>query len=174
MGMVHRYNTTPKDDVSATSEPDNSIYTYRVRIKGIDGVYLPDWRKVRRAHVMKDTVWVRPPNSRWTTNLKKERVTNIVSEHSVLVDGIPHPALETTPLASDGENESPESELLIEPISHEVDDSPENSIAKLDNCSESSSEENVQTIPLRGNVRNKSPHPYCYLCDHETHGWGSR
>lgn len=121
---------------------------------------------------MRDAIWVRFPNRRCTTNFKKERVTNIVSEHSILVDGIPHPELETTPLASDGEIESPESELLIEPISREIDDTPENSIAKLDNSSESSSGEKVQTTPLWRSARNKSPHPYCYLCDHETHGWG--
>lgn len=68
-------------------------------------------------------------------------------------------------MASDRENKSSESELLIAPTSLQIDDFPENSTINLDNSSESSFEEEV-----RSSTRNKKPHPHCYLRDHETRG----
>ena len=40
MEAVYWYNVTPKDDASASTTPDNVIYSYPARIKGID-VILP-------------------------------------------------------------------------------------------------------------------------------------
>ena len=75
------------------------------------------------------------------------------------------PALETTPSASDSEQESSESELLIELATPDTGGSHENPPT---DHSESSSEEEVQPIPLRRSTRNKRPRPHCYLCDHKT------
>ena len=75
------------------------------------------------------------------------------------------PALETTPSVSDSEHKSSESELLIELATPDTGGSLENPTT---DHSESSSEEEVQPIPLQRSTQSKKPHPHCYLCDHET------
>ena len=96
----------------------------------------------------------------------------------MLVDGTPHhvrevwPALNTNPLASSGSGESPNDELWIRPTSHEPDGltaNPEADANSSDATSESSDEE-VQTIPLRRSACNKRLRPPCHMCDLETRG----
>ena len=138
--------------MSIASAPANVIHSYLVRIKGIDCLCPPG----RSPYRIGNPVWAKPPNSRYTSNFKKGRVTSVVSEQSVSANGTPHhvedlrSALEMTPLASDNERESPESELLIEPASLETNASPENLVTDQ---SESSSEEEVQAILLRRSTR---------------------
>ena len=102
---VYRYNTTPKDAVTAASAPANAIHRYRVRIKGIDA-RLPNRQGTRGPYELGDTVWMKPSNSRGTTSFRRGQITGIVSEQAVLVDGTPRhvrdirPALNTNPLAS--------------------------------------------------------------------------
>ena len=95
---------------------------------------------------------------------------HVISEQSISVNGTPrhvkdlHPALGITPLVSDSEQESSESELLNELANPDTGGSLENPPT---DHSESSSEEEVQPIPLQRSTRNKRPCLYCYLCDHE-------
>ena len=174
---VYRYNTTPKDAVTAASAPANAIHWYWVRIKGID-VPLPDWQETRGPYELGDTVWVKPPNSRCTTSFRRGQITGIVSEQAVLVDGTPchvrdiQPAINRNLLASSGSGESSNDELLIQPMPRVPDDPTANSDADADSSdgTSESSDEEVQTIPLRRSVCNKRPCLLCHMCDLETRG----
>ena len=176
---VYRYNATLKDAVTAASTPANAIHRYRVRIKGID-TRLPDRQGTRGPYEFRDTVWVKPPNSRCTTRFRRGQITGIVSEQAVLVDGTPRhvrdtrPALNTNPLASNGNGESSNDELWIRPIPRVPDDPTANLDADADSSDGTSeiSDEEVQTIPLRRSARNKRPRPPCHMCDLETSGEG--
>ena len=174
---VYRYNTMPKDAVTAASAPANAIHRYRVCIKGIDAC-LPDRQGTRGPYELGDTVWVKPPNSRCTTRFWRGQITGIVSEQAILVDGTPRyvrdirPALNTNPLASSGSGESSNDKLWIRPMPCMPDDptaNPDADADSSDGTSESSDEE-VQTIPLRRSARNKRPCPPCHMCDLETRG----
>ena len=174
---VYRYNTTPKDAVTAASAPANAIHRYRVHIKGID-VRLPDRQGTRGPYELGDTVWVKPPNSQCTTSFRRGQITGIVSEQAVLVDGTPRhgkdiwPALNMNPLASSGSGESSNDELWIRPMPRVPDDPTANPDANADSSDGTlkSSDEEVQTIPLHRSARNKRPHPPCHMCDLETRG----
>ena len=174
---VYRYNATPKDTVTAASAPANAIHRYRVRIKGIDA-RLPDRQGTRGPYELGDTVWVKPPNSRCTTRFRRGKITGIVSEQAVLVDGTPchvrdiRPALNTNPLASSSSGESSNDELWIRPMPRVPDDPAANTDADTDSSdgTSESSDEEVQTIPLRRSARNKRPRPPCHMCDLETRG----
>ena len=162
MEAVYRYNTTPKDAVTAASAPANTIHRYRVCIKGID-VHLPDRQGTRGPYELGDTIWVKSSNSRCTTHFRRGQITSIVSEQAVLVDGTPRhmrdirPALNTNPLASSGSGESSNDELWIRPMPRMPDDptaNPDADADSSDGTSESPDEE-VQTIPIRRSPRNK-------------------
>ena len=167
---VYRYNTTPKDAVTTASAPANAIHRYRVRIKGIDA-RLPDRQETRGLYELGDTVWVKLPNSRCTTSFQRGQITGIVSEQAVLVNGTPRhvrdiwPALNMNLLASSGSGESSNDELWVRPMPRVPDDpivNPDADADSSDGTSESSDEE-VQTIPLRRNARNKRPRPPCHV-----------
>ena len=117
---VYRYNATPKDAVTAASALANAIHRYWVCIKGIDA-RLPDWRGTKGPYELGDIVWVKPPNSRCTTSFQRGRITGIISEQAVLVDGTPRhvrdvrPALNTSPLASSGSGES-SNDTIYQPL----------------------------------------------------------
>ena len=166
---VYRYNTTPKDAVTAVSAPANAIHWYCI------DAHLPDWQGTRGPYEFGDTVWVKPPNSRCTTSFRRGQITGIVSEQAVLVDGTPRhvrdiqPARNMNPLASSGRGESSNDELWIRPVPDDPTANPDADANSSDATSESSDEE-VQTIPLRRSARNKRPRPPCHMCDLETRG----
>ena len=82
------------------------------------------------------------------------------------------PALNTNPLASSSSGESSNDELWIRPIPRVPDDPTANADADTDSSdgTSESSDEEVQTIPLRRSARNKRPRPPCHMCDLETRG----
>ena len=96
----------------------------------------------------------------------------------MLVDDTPRhvrdvrPALNTNPLESSSSGESSNDELWIRPTPHEPDSPTLNPDADADSSdvTSESSDEGLQTIPLRRNARNKQPHPASHMCDLETGG----
>ena len=154
---MYRYNTTPKDNVSIASAPVNTIHHYRVRIKGIDAMCPSSQREVHGPYRIGDRVWVKPPDSRCTSKFKKGLLIDVISEQSVSVNGTQHhvkdlcPTLKTPPSVSDSKQESSESELLIELETPDVGRSPENPPT---DPSESSLEEEVQSVSLQRSTRN--------------------
>ena len=178
MEAVYWYNTIPRDNVSATNTSANVVNSYQVWVKRINGMCPPSQREMCDPYRISDSVSVKPHNSQCTTNFKKGHVTVIVSEYSVLVDVTPRHVMDlclifkTTPLENDSKCESLERELLTKSASCEIDGPPKNLAT---NHSESSSEEEIQTILLQRSTQNKRLYLHCYLCDHEIRsGYGNK
>ena len=88
---------TPKDDASASTAPANVIYSYLARIKGID-IILPLEDAGISSYKVGDSVWVKIPHGRCTTQFGKGTITGVYSPHSVLVDGTHHHVKDIRPL----------------------------------------------------------------------------
>ena len=102
--------------------PRNAIYRYRVQEKGIHALQVPDNEEKRRPYVVGDIIWIKPPGSRCTTKFKHERVTGVVSHHSIEVNGVPCHIKDLRPFQgpilpseseTDCENQSAEGGILI-------------------------------------------------------------
>ena len=89
MEAVYLYNVTPKDGCTPETAPINIWGGYMARVRGIDKQQVPQANEMCR-YVVGDAVWTRPPNSRCDKQYDAGRVTHVVSEHTVEVDGVPH------------------------------------------------------------------------------------
>ena len=173
------YNITPKDGESPATAPANAIHTYRVRVKGID-VTQPVDEGAHNRYAMGDPVWVRPPGNRCTTKFKRGRISGVISQQSVLVDGTPRhvrdlrPATEAHHATTEESDESSSDELLmngiIEPPPPESDGCGSPDDAESEPQPEPQLEPEIMNVPLRRSKRNKRPTPQCTLCDHEIRG----
>ena len=97
MEAVYWYNVTPKDDASASTAPANVVYSYPARIKGID-VILPPEDAGPSSYNVGDSVWVKIPHGRCTTQFGQGTITGVYSPHLVLVDGTPCHVKDVCPL----------------------------------------------------------------------------
>ena len=61
---VYWYNVTPKDDVDPASAPANKLYSYEIRVRGVDRVLTNELGDVNSPYDVGDDVWVKPPGSR--------------------------------------------------------------------------------------------------------------
>lgn len=87
--VVYRYNVMPRGEDSS-SAPANQIFSYEVRLLGIDGVTETDRSEnVEHQFTVGDKVWVRHPSRRCDIQSSVGTVTNIVSVQNVEVDGMP-------------------------------------------------------------------------------------
>ena len=88
---VYWYNLAPQDDVSASTAPANQVYRYEVRVSGVDSLAadVSGESVVGCPFSVGDVVWVKPFGARCTTQFGVGRVTGIVSDCAVEVDGIP-------------------------------------------------------------------------------------
>ena len=127
--------------------------------KGIDVVQSPN-DEIYGPYVVEDLIWMKSPGSRCTIRFKRGRVTGVVSQQSVLVDGIPRhvrdlrPALEMGHSATDESDESSGDELLMDCTSC----LPKNVTT---NSSDDSEAETVVHVPFRRStqIKRSSPHP---------------
>lgn len=86
---VYRYNTTPRDE-SPSSSPANMMDRYTVRVKDVDPPAPPADDELHcNRYEVGDTVWVRPQDVRCDSKYNIGRVTGILSEQAVEVNGIP-------------------------------------------------------------------------------------
>ena len=97
MEVVYWYNVTPKDNVSASITPADVIYSYPARIKGIDVIFPPK-DAGPSSYKVGDSVWVKIPHGRCTTQFGKGTMMGVYSPHSVLVDGTPCHIKDVRPL----------------------------------------------------------------------------
>ena len=97
MEAVYWYNGTPKDDASVSTAPANIIYSYTTRIRGVD-VTLPAEDAGPSSYKVGDSVWVKIPQGRCTTQFGKGTITGVYSPHSVLVDGTPRHVKDVRPV----------------------------------------------------------------------------
>ena len=193
---VYWYNMAPKDDVTAQTAPANGIYRYEVRVKGIDPV------KTRPAQTPckykdGDPVWVKTPGYRCTSKFRRGRVSGVISQQSVLVDGTPRhirdlrPAAEVYRMSSEESDEPSSDELFADGIddssppeseSSESDDAKIQDVDDMELPAEPDPEPDPEPepepepqpeppiVPLRRSQRIKRPAPHCTLCDHEIRG----
>ena len=86
---VYWYNLAPLDDLSATLAPANQIHRYEVRVRGVDVCSGSGVSVACCPFSVGDAVWVKPPDARCTTQFSCGRVTGVVSDCAVEVDGVP-------------------------------------------------------------------------------------
>ena len=80
----------PKDGMSLATAPANGIYDDWVWEKGIHTVQTLDNKERCRPYAVGDPIWIKPQGSQCTTKFKLGWVTDVVSHHSVEVNGVPH------------------------------------------------------------------------------------
>ena len=171
MEAVYWYNVTPKDDASASTAPANIIYSYTARIRGVD-VTLPPEEAGPSSYEVGDSVWVKIPQGRCTTQFGKGTITGVYSPHSVLVDGTPRHVKDVRPVrgadatycsSASSDDEAPMLYLPREdPIASESDHSDRGQRGPGDT---SEDDDVAERIPLRRNSRLKRPAPRCTVCD---------
>ena len=171
MEAVYWYNVTPKDDASASTAPANIIYSYTARIRGVD-VTLPPEDARPSSYEVGDSVWVKIPHGRCTTQFGKGTVTGVYSPHSVLVDGTPRHVKDVRPVrgadatycsSASSDNEAPMLYLPREdPIASESEYSDRGQRGPGDT---SGDDDGAESIPLRRSSRLKRPAPRCTVCD---------
>ena len=180
MEALYWYNVTPKDDATASTAPANAIYNYRVRVKGRDTA--PPLGHVDSGPFnVRDTVWVKSPHGRCSTQFKKGMVTGIYSLHSVLINRISrhikdlrprHRSVISEDNGSNSSSESDSSTLLLYGI-EPGDSSTELEEAETDNADAENERgplnivmEESRPILRRSSRRKRPPSPF-HLCDCE-------
>ena len=168
MEAVYWYNVTPKDDASASTAPANIIYSYTAHIRGVD-VTLPPEDAGPSSYKVGDSVWVKIPHGRCTTQFGKGTITGVYSPHSVLVDGTPRHVKDVRPVrgadttycsSASSEDEAPMLYLLRDdPTASESDR------GQRGPRDTSEDDDVAESVPLRRSSRLKRPAPHCTLCD---------
>ena len=171
MEAVYWYNVTPKDDASASTAPANIIYSYTARIRGVD-VTLPPEDAGPSRYKVGDSVWVKIPHGRCTTQFGKGTITGVYSPHSVLVDGTPRHVKDVRPVrgadatycsSASSDDEAPMLYLPREdPPAAESDHSDRGQRGPGDT---SEDDDGAESVPLKRSSRLKRPAPRCTLCD---------
>lgn len=89
---LYWYNVSPKDNVSQSTAPLNCLHNYSVRVMGEDKVAGDDARdrveEGANRFKVGDTVWVKPDGARCNTRFRIGKVTDVVSNQAVEVDGM--------------------------------------------------------------------------------------
>ena len=149
----------------------NIIYSYTARIRGVD-VTLPPEDAGPSSYKVGDSVWVKIPHGRCTTQFGKGAIMGVYSPHLVLVDGTPRHVKDVRPVrgadttyccSASSEDEVPMLYLPREdPAASESDHSNRGQRGPGD-----TSEDNdvAKSVPLRRSSRLKRPAPRCTLCD---------
>ena len=171
METVYWYNVTPKDDASASTAPANIIFSYTARKRG-DDVTLPPEDAGPSSYEVGDSVWVKIPHGRCTTQFGKGTITGVYSPHSVLVDGTPRHVKDVRPVrgadatycsSASSEDEVPMLYLPREdPAASESDHSDRGQREPRDT---SEDDDVAESVPLRRSSRLKRLALRCTLCD---------
>ena len=169
MEAVYWYNVTPKDDASASTAPANVIYSYPAHIKGID-VILPLEDAGPNSYKVGDSVWVKIPHERCTTQFGKGTITGVYSPHSVLVDRTPSDVKDVHPLRGVDITNCTSSEDG-EPMLYLTREDPTASESDHSDCGQhgprdTSEDKNIaDSVLLRQSSRLKRPASRCMLRD---------
>ena len=145
------------------------IYSYTARIKGID-VMLPPEDAGPSSDKVGDSVWVKIPQGRCTTQFGNGTITGVYSPHLVLVDGIPHHVKDVRPLRgvdttncsiTSTEDKAPMLYLTREDSAASESDHSDRGQHGPRDMSED--EDIAESVPLRRSSRLKRPAPCCTL-----------
>ncbi|XP_066985023.1 uncharacterized protein [Macrobrachium rosenbergii] len=129
---VYLYNLMPRDDCDSTTAPVSMLYSYPVRIRGVDPCTM---NKVAVSGPYKagDEVWVKPSNMRCNMQFERGKVTGILSEQAVEVNGVPRHVRDLRSCSSQGlilseeTTNAEDEELLIQLPVHEDEGEEEDS-----------------------------------------------
>lgn len=155
---VYLYNLRPQDDCTPTTAPANMIYQYPVRIRGVDPCK-EDELDANCRYQAGDEVWVKPPNARCDDRYRRGKVTNVLSDQAVEVDGVPRHVRDLRCCSTqniqcwEDSAESDESDELLIAFSEETED-----------AEEEEREEMEQVLPRRSS-RVKIPRVVCNQCN---------
>ena len=86
---VYWYNMAPKDGVDLSTAPANKLYSYNVRVYGIDCMPPEEPTGTVNPYKVGDAVWVKPPGNRCDTRFTRGTVSKVTSDIVVEVDGMP-------------------------------------------------------------------------------------
>lgn len=87
---VYWYNASPKGPTYAeSSAPANVIYSYKLRLLGIDKAVDGDCGGSCGPYAVGDSVWVKPSNVRCDREYGRGVVSKVISNVAVEVDGVP-------------------------------------------------------------------------------------
>ena len=164
MEAVYWYNVTPKDDASATTAPANII-------RGADITLSPEDARTS-SYKVGDSVWVKIPHGRCTTQFGKGTITGVYSPHSVLVDGTSrhiknvHPVRGAdTTYCSSASSEDKAPMLYLPQEDPAASESNHSNRGQRGPGDTSENDDVAESVPLRRSSRLKRPAPRCTLCD---------
>jgi len=86
---VYWYNLSPKDGGDPSTAPANKLYSYNVRVRGIDHPPPQEPTGTQNPYRVGDAVWVRPPGNRCNTRFIRGTVAKVISDLAVEVNGVP-------------------------------------------------------------------------------------
>lgn len=151
---VYWYNVAPLNATDAMSSPAGRIFSYSVRIRGVDQEKQPVSREGESGcrFNVGDRVWVRPPGVRCDEQYGRGVVTRVISENSVEVGGIPRHIRDLRPRLEDEE------------CSSETSEEESEMIISLERDGSIGSDVEDETRLLRRSERVRRP-PLRYCCD---------
>lgn len=79
----------PKDGVDPSTAPANRLYSYNLRVYGVDCVLREETPGEKNLYHVGDAVWVKPPGNRCDTRFTRGTVSEVKSDVAVVVDGMP-------------------------------------------------------------------------------------
>ena len=77
---VYWYNVTPKDNLSASTLPDDMLHRYHIWVRDIDATPLPEAQITGGRYEKGDVVEVKTPHGRYTTKFGTGPVTEVISQ----------------------------------------------------------------------------------------------
>lgn len=141
MEAVCWYNITPNEDVSSSTAPASTIYTYQIRIKGVDTTLTSVYEKIHWPYNVGDPTWVKPPRCPIPHHIKDLCLT--------------FGATSATNIFSDSSNESSDSKMLLQ-FNPCLPNGPSDGLPMSPSTSDNSSEETCAILPWR-NTRQRRP-----------------
>ncbi|XP_064106974.1 uncharacterized protein LOC135215948 [Macrobrachium nipponense] len=121
---VYLYNLMPRDDCDSTTAPVSMLYSYPVRVRGVDPCSM-NKVAVSGPYKVGDEVWVKPSNMRCNMQFERGKVTRVLSEQAVEFNGVPHHVRDLRSCSSQGlilseeTTDAEDEELLIQIPVHE-------------------------------------------------------
>jgi len=86
---VSWYNMAPKDGADQSTAPANKLYSYNLRVYGIDRAPPEKRPVIGNPYRVGDAVWYKPPGSRCDTRFTRGTVSKVMSDVVVEVNGMP-------------------------------------------------------------------------------------
>lgn len=86
---VNWYNMAPKDGADPSTAQANKLYSYNLRVHGIDCAPPEERPEIGNPYHIGDAVWVKPPGSRCDMRFTRGTVSKVMSDVAVEVNRMP-------------------------------------------------------------------------------------